>query len=225
MEEALKNFDIYPWGAKFKVEYSEQDLRDIAIKHTWKGDGTKENPFIVENRNGLADMFCLKKSNLFIIIKNSDFKYLLFISSRNITLDNCSFLRLTLRKCRSFIIESCTIRNLSLGRSKYNTFSNCIVTREFIRFFSKINTFKNCVVESRELKSKSSDFTSPHIILLKTYTFVVLSVALFVFYSIYHSIYTEGSLNLATILSIIGLISLIIMGLLIWIFKSLIKKK
>jgi len=223
LEGSFKNFDVLPLGAKINLEYSEQDLQDFAIKHNWEGNGTKESPYIIENMNGLAEMFCIKNSRLYILIKNGTFKYLFFIACQNISIEDCSFLRLTLKKCQSIRIESSTIRNFGLWRTKNNLFSNCNITKIFINFLSKMNNFKNCTIESDEIGSEPQNLAIRQF--LKIYPLTVMSVGIYVFYMIYHSLYKKGSLDFITIMSIIVFIIMIVIGILLWLFFALSRKK
>jgi len=143
------------------TNYSENDLYQKAINEKWVGNGTSENPFIIENTHSLPDHSIIKSSSLHILIKNCTFKMISFKSCKNIKFEGCSFEYAALSKCSRINLGNCSFKetlelryshNLCIQDSHIpflifsmcyeNHFKTCTITRIF-NAFSRANIFEN----------------------------------------------------------------------------------
>ena len=69
---------------KSSVCYSEDDIYQKAMDENWVGNGTSENPFVIESTHSLSDQSIIKKSSLHILIKNCTFNAILLKKCKNL---------------------------------------------------------------------------------------------------------------------------------------------
>ena len=144
---------------------SNSNFIELVKMNNWKGTGTETDPFLVEQGSTLPDIFYLLKVDLFIVLKNLEFKIFELRECKNVKLQDCSIKTLNLSQSSDILIKKCNILHLNILNSKRNTFDNCkIVPTDVpegraIRFFdlkSRANIFRNCELdeESKEIISK-----------------------------------------------------------------------
>ena len=143
------------------THYSENDIYQKAIDEKWVGNGTSENPFIIESTHSLSDQSIIKSSSLHILIKNCTFKTILFKKCENLKFEGCSFEHVALSKCSRIILGNCSFKetlelryshNLCIQDSHIpfliftacyeNRFKTCTITKIF-NYFSRANIFEN----------------------------------------------------------------------------------
>lgn len=143
------------------TKYSENDLYQKAMDEKWAGNGTYENPFIVESNYSLSDKSIIKNTSLHILIRNCEFDFLTFKRCKNIKFEGCTFDVLGLSKCSEIKIKECSFKhsleiryghNLQIQDSHIpflifsmcyeNHFKTCTITKIY-NYFSRANIFEN----------------------------------------------------------------------------------
>lgn len=143
------------------TKYSETDLLQKAKDEKWIGNGTEENPFIIESTHSFLDQSTIKTSALHIIMKNCNFKTFMLNRCRNIKFEDCVFEYLALSKCSKIKIKSCSFQITLEFRYSHNSyiegshipflifsmcyenhFKTCKITKIY-NYFSRANTFED----------------------------------------------------------------------------------
>ncbi len=94
----------------------KKNFKSEIQENNWKGTGTKENPLIIEKFDLRYSTIRLKELDIFINIKNCDFKTIIIHKSQHIIIENCNFKDVILDKCQGISIENCKFRNFRLLR-------------------------------------------------------------------------------------------------------------
>jgi len=142
------------------TQYSETDLYQKATNEKWVGNGTYENPFIIESTSSLSDKSVIENTSLHILIRNYEFDFLSLKRCKNIKFEGCSFEVLGLSKCSEIKIKNCSFKhsleiryghNLQIQDSHIpflifsmcyeNHFKTCTITRIY-NYFSRANIFE-----------------------------------------------------------------------------------
>lgn len=142
------------------MRYSNEDLKQKALNEQWIGQGTPENPYVIESTHTFLDGSAIKDSTLHIILKNCTFRHLTLKRCQNLKLEGCTFEVLNLLKCSNISIDDCSFKlKLSLVRSNNllildslivylniassfeNRFKSCSITQIY-NHFSSANTFE-----------------------------------------------------------------------------------
>lgn len=143
------------------THYSETDIYQKAVNEKWIGNGTSENPFIIESTHSLSDKSVIKNTSLYILIKNCTFKSLILKKCKNLKFEGCTFEVLALSKCSRITLDNCSFKtNLELRYSHNlyiqdshipflifsmcyeNRFKTCTINRIY-NHFSRANIFEN----------------------------------------------------------------------------------
>ena len=107
----------------------------------WLGKGTKDEPFIINSLKGLSNQIWIKKSEVFIYLKNCNFNYIWLIKAQNITIENCTG-DIYLHHCNNIEIKDNNIPTFKLNYSFNNKISNCSI--DYVgNHFSRGNQFIN----------------------------------------------------------------------------------
>lgn len=143
------------------TKYSEADLHQMAVDEKWIGDGTSENPYMIESTHSLSDKSVIINSSSHIVIRNCEFDFLSLKKSKNFKFEGCFFDVLELSKCFKIITKNCSFKhslsirfshNLQIQNSHIqilifsmcyeNRFNNCTIPKIY-NHFSRANIFEN----------------------------------------------------------------------------------
>jgi hypothetical protein len=102
------------------------------MQYNWKGDGTKDNPVIIENDEALPQNMIFRTENLHIQLKNIDIGLLVFERCQNILLEESILSIIKLKSCNSIIIRDNLIKeikilfseDLVIENNRFYSFSN-----------------------------------------------------------------------------------------------------
>ena len=142
------------------TRYSEDDINQKAIDEKWVGNGTSEDPFVIESTHSLSDQSIIK-SSLHILIKNCTFKTIFLKRCKNLEFEGCSFEYLALSKSSGIIISNCSFKEtlelryshtlgihdsqipfLIFSMCYENRFNSCTITKIY-NYFTRANIFEN----------------------------------------------------------------------------------
>jgi len=128
------------------IRYSENDIHQKAINEQWIGQGTPENPLIIESTHNFSDESVIRDSSLHIIVKNCTFKYLTLNKCKNLKFERCRFEVLNLLKCSNISIDDCSFKlKLSLIKSHNSLIQNSLIV--LLNIASSFeNHFKTCSI-------------------------------------------------------------------------------
>lgn len=128
------------------TQYSEEDIYQKAMDENWIGNGTLDNPYIIDSTHSFADKSVIKNSSLYILIKNCTFVSFILNRCKNLTFEQCTFEFLALSKSSKITLKNCSFKD-SLELIYVN---NSYIEDSFIPFliFSMCyeNHFKTCTV-------------------------------------------------------------------------------
>jgi len=141
--------------------YSEEDIYQKAINEKWIGNGTSEEPFIIESSHSFSDSSVIKNTSLHILIRNCEFNLLSLRKCKNFKFERCEFEVLGLSKCSEMSVKNCSFKhsleirfghNLQIQNSHIpflifsmcyeNYFKTCTIAKIF-NYFSRANIFEN----------------------------------------------------------------------------------
>ncbi len=186
------------------IFYSEQGLQNLADDQIWKGKGTENDPFIIENANILGQAFSIKKCSIYISFIECNFEHAQFDSCKNIVLKNCTFGKLVLKNSLKFEITNCFISNLKLSLIKEIFFCKSVIIGVSTKFKIKNIIFEDCQINNEFLnyilKKQGSGFYSK---IKEIMGFYIIILLLFVFYRLFWTPY-ELTYSDVTGLSIIA---------------------
>ncbi len=94
------------------VSINEKNIQKKAKENNWKGDGSKENPFEIDNVKDSSSTLEIIDMDLFIVIKNCTWKKIIFIKCKNIMIKTCVSIILKLIKCQNMHIETCNVQKV-----------------------------------------------------------------------------------------------------------------
>ncbi|MFX1281350.1 MAG: hypothetical protein ACFFA3_18525 [Promethearchaeota archaeon] len=114
-----------------------------------KGNGTKEDPFIINPSTNLPEYFEINESEDYILISNCSVSTLKISISKNITLKDCYVDWLEVSGCRNILITDVISGLLALVMSHKCTLYGCEIERELCISNSSNNLIKNCIVKQR----------------------------------------------------------------------------
>lgn len=119
------------------IRYFDEDLKQKALNELWIGQGTPENPFIIESTHTFSNVS---------IIKDSTLKHLTLKRCQNLKFEGCTFEALHLLKCSNISIDECSLKlKLSLVRSNNLLILNSLIA--YLNIASSFeNQFKNCSI-------------------------------------------------------------------------------
>ncbi|MFX0024219.1 MAG: hypothetical protein ACFE9S_17970 [Candidatus Hermodarchaeota archaeon] len=210
-----------------RIFYSEQGLQNLANDQIWKGKGTENDPFVIENANILGQAFSIKKCSLHISFIDCNFDHAQFDSCKNIMLKNCTFETLLLKNSMKFEINNCFVSDLKLSRIKEISFCKTVIIGVSTKFKSKNIIFEDCQINNEFinyiLRKQLSGFYSK---IKEIMGFYIIILLLFVFYRLF---WTPYKLTNSDVRSLFIITSVIIALLAISISSSIceyfIKKK
>jgi hypothetical protein len=137
-----------------------------------EGDGTIENPILIDPSSSFPENLQIRESDLYIQIKDCSIHTLILKNCKNVTISKCQFHDLRLEKSTivevddsrfqkalvvlnsKFIkIKDCSINLLSLTHSHNNTISNCVI-EDAMNEYSRANSFQNLLFSKKPEKYK-----------------------------------------------------------------------
>ena len=149
---------------KFLVHYDHVSFNAVqrrTIELDCEGDGTKDNPIIIEPSEQLPNIFIIHRSNLYVKIRNCEnsillnevqnitienckSRWILVMVSSNVTLKDCQIRKfLRLRSCSNVTVEDCKITKIQFYDSSKNIIRNCIISKEIELSESEDNIIQN----------------------------------------------------------------------------------
>jgi len=111
-------------------------INEYREAYGWKGDGTEENPIIIDNDEILAQIVLFKTDDLHIQLKNIDIGVLIFEKCQNIIIEDSILSIIKIRSCKDVIIRDNIIIAIRISFSE-----NVIVEHNRICTISNIRTF------------------------------------------------------------------------------------
>lgn len=106
------------------------------IEYGWKGNGTKENPIIIENDEALPQNIVFRTENLYIKMKNIDIGILIFERCQNIIIEDSILSIIKVKSCNNIIIKDNLIRDIKIFFSE-----DLIIENNRLYSFSNIRFF------------------------------------------------------------------------------------
>lgn len=104
----LSNFIPYDYS-----RITLKNFKSYMSKNQWEGDGSIDNPLIINNVNGLAPRVILYLPNMHIIIKDIVLWSIILVKCKNVKITNCTLNRLTLKGCLGIMIEDNNIFSIT----------------------------------------------------------------------------------------------------------------
>ena len=156
---------------KFLIYYYHA-AQQRSLELDCEGDGTKDNPIIIEPSEHLPMAFHIFRSKLHvkiqncetsinlnsaqnITIKNCKSKAISVTLSSNITLKDCTIGRyLELRSSSNVNVEDCEISKIKFYNSSKNSIRNCIITKGIKLTDSEDNTIRNNIYPDITLEKR-----------------------------------------------------------------------
>jgi len=135
----------------FKVIYTEKSIKELATTLNWNGDGTENNPFIINDTNGLPQKFSISV-NSFLNIKDCTFDHIILYDCHNTEIENCFFNTIGVLNSSKIIVKRSRLSNLNLDHCTNSYFKECRITKAY-NYKSRGNTFENCTM-TNEVKDK-----------------------------------------------------------------------
>lgn len=144
---------------KFLVHYDHVSFNAVqrrTIELDCEGDGTKDNPIIIEPSGQLPNIFIIHRSNLYVKIRNCE-NSILLLEVQNITIENCKSRWILVMLSSNVTLKDCQIRKFLRLRSCSNvTVEDCKITK--IQFYdSSKNIIRNCIISKEIELSESED--------------------------------------------------------------------
>ncbi len=85
-----------------------------SMQYNWKGDGTKENPIIIDKDDNLPQNMIFRTEDMHLQIKNIDIGLLVFERCQNIILEESILSIVKLKTCSNIIIRENLIKDIKL---------------------------------------------------------------------------------------------------------------
>ncbi len=147
-EEFGDRISMNYYGREFT--FKEMDLLTRRFTNAllnWHGNGTANDPYIIDSYENFPTELRIYQSTLYISIKNCNLKYFTMKKCKNIILENCAFKSLRLHKCVDIQIENCTLNQKLALINCHNLkiYDSTIPLLSFIRCFE--NHLKNCSLD------------------------------------------------------------------------------
>ncbi len=115
----------------------EKNTIDKHIKEFgWKGDGTNENPIIIDSDDVLPQSLLFQTDDLHIQLKNIDIGIIIFENCQNIMLEDSIISIVRLKSCKNIVIKDNLIKAIKISFSE-----NLMIENNRIYTFSNIRRF------------------------------------------------------------------------------------
>ncbi|MFW9990143.1 MAG: hypothetical protein ACFFC3_15980 [Candidatus Odinarchaeota archaeon] len=126
--------------------YSEEDIYKKAIDEKWPGNGTYEDPYIIEFIHSFSDGSVIKNSSLHILVRNCEFSSLSLKKCKNFRFEVCGLELLGLSKCSEIKVMNCSFKHSLKIRYGHNLQIQASYIPFLIFSMSYENYFKNCTI-------------------------------------------------------------------------------
>jgi len=117
-----------------QITIKQEKFDSLIVELGWNGEGTKNNPIIVNNLSSLPPIIRFVNLTTHIIFKNLTIERIMFVKCRNITVQGCQIQLLRLLSSQDIVVKNNTINafGITLGgnnliaqnRIHRNNFSN-----------------------------------------------------------------------------------------------------
>jgi len=101
-----------------------------------QGNGTKNDPIVIDEKANIPVNLIFKTENLYILIKDTNIGFAVFDKCKNITIEDSIVLTLKMKSCQNITIQNNIIRDIK----NYYGF-NIIVENNRIHSFSNLHEF------------------------------------------------------------------------------------
>jgi hypothetical protein len=115
---------------------AKETIDKDVIKYDWKGDGTKENPIIIDKDERLPQNIIFKTEDLHIQLKNIDIGVIVFERCQNIILEDSILSIVRLKSCNGIILRDNLIKEIKILFSE-----DLIIENNRFYYFSNIRLF------------------------------------------------------------------------------------
>ncbi len=117
------------------------------VKYEWKGDGTKENPIIIDNDEVLPQNIVFRTEDLHIQLKNIDIGIIVFERCQNIILEDSILSIVKLKSCNNIILRDNLIKDIKIlfsedliiENNRFYSFSNIRIFTILMFIFASIS--------------------------------------------------------------------------------------
>ncbi|MFX1489301.1 MAG: hypothetical protein ACFFBI_09150 [Promethearchaeota archaeon] len=135
---------------KIKIEKTSRysEISNV-IELDCKGNGTKDDPLIIDESVSLPTSFELNESELYIQMKNCMLLKLKISISKNILIEDCHIDWFELSGCSKIEIVNVISGLIGMGMSNNCILNGCTIERELSIANSSYNLIKNCIVKKR----------------------------------------------------------------------------
>jgi len=190
----------------FKVIYTEKEIKELATILKWIGNGTENDPLIINSTEGLPQKFSISV-NFFLDIKDCSFDHIILYDCQNVSIENCSFNTLGVLNTSEISVKRGSLSNLNLDHCTNSYFKECTIAKVY-NYKSRGNTFENCNL-TNEIKDKLIKSLNGILKLLKQLPWIILAtgcgIAVFTFLYILNST-TFGLYWYLSTITFIGLV-------------------
>lgn len=111
------------------ISITPKNIESISAQLGWKGTGSPEDPYIIQNsfkQLGLS----LKKLSEGIIIRGLEDKEISLENCENLTIENSSLVKLSFYSCYKILVKNCNLTQVNITWSRENIFENNDLTQE-----------------------------------------------------------------------------------------------
>jgi hypothetical protein len=115
---------------KRKYHIRKNSIKKIASQMGWKGSGTQDDQYIIENGNHNPVDLTFTAIGTYIHLKNQQLARLSLIRSQNIVVDNCTISQLHIEGSTNITVKNSRILKVKNFLSKGNAFENNIILQE-----------------------------------------------------------------------------------------------
>ena len=105
-----------------KTQISDKTINSLKTEKGWQGNGSKIEPFIIDDLRNLHPNLRIHRSTLHYNIKNLFIYKLSCRYTQNITIENCTIYKLEIKGCYNMTLVNNKILNHKIVDSKGNTF-------------------------------------------------------------------------------------------------------
>ena len=190
------------------------------MNEKWIGNGTLENPYVIDSHHSFSDESVINNSSLNIVIRNTSFTSLILKRCNNLKFENCAFGILALPKSSNITLKGCKFKEtleLRYTSNSYiqdsfiqfmifsmchdNHFKTCTINRIY-NHFSKANTFEN-ISTPADLNTILGVGTQTS---YKKYVGLIVAAVILLIWSIFFVLYSFPDLFIGTLIGGIFLI-------------------
>jgi len=151
----------------FKRYYEGKYPREQVVKAEFPGEGTVEDPVVINSTERLPSNFTYRDSNLHIIINECNFRKdeygIIFKNCSNLEIINCQFRDVLFLECSNSHVSNSNIIGIYLTESHDILITDSEIKGLYLNVSYK-NQVKNCTIEKVVNKSSRSNLFEGNII-------------------------------------------------------------